>query len=867
MRRRMWTPLLVTVSLLSLGAWSRVELLATIREKPCRLGYSIFLPKSCFRCYRHALFGNSLMEGTAKTDANGNTYCSTRYNPIRAARPVGINEAVPSPLAQATEYQFATYPFGSSGAAQSIGTLPGRDPISIDRRDPSGGNENFTPETAVDAADNSVLAPLRMLGTNGAAVGTISWPPTSLFANLGIWNKNFAYSFRRVDANHVRGRWYPLNVFSVPDPTAQIPLMPVRIDWAAIPGAAKYRFTLKVDAVLEGTDPNLAAPLSLDRNAAIRSYEFQGRALAVYAWSATPLTIAGAELTGGVITDQGGPFWAKTATAQDIAQLNVGSANYAQSIGIVAGRTYLVGRDMSLFGRLFAPPGGVPQSNAPKEYLQWDAIPGAVRYELQYAFAPLASTLPFTDNLTFTATVPNPQIGGSSTTNHVARTLTVTADAEPAIPGFQYRFTTIPRGHTNGGDGTDPSGSPSGVYWRVRGLDSSGVAIEQSLTQRGRVSPPPPLTPYQSAFVSWPQVPGATAYIVDVVENEADFAALPKLDPSEVQLTEGGSAASARAGSGTVGGPMSAGGGRGPAPAATPRFLLRRVVAPSASDRATVTVEFFKRQLKLERVFRGDVNESFGLYDEGSDVGPNYEETFSDEADAATQGGKHYPPNVLNDYYPLLLADLNPTAGLDLSAVVKSRVEKPSLQPGQLEITSFFPISVVDRSTGGARITVAQSNARRTTVLTFTTRPGVPETGDYAFEITKQPGGGVSIGGNTVRYRLTYNTVGPLPLLPVMTGRHFTRFDRLRPGTTYSWRVRGMSEAGGPMGFAFKPWSAPATFATPTGLPAVVQSGSATEYLGFRYQREGVSDERIPRVNRAQSERLVRPATPAVRRP
>ncbi len=747
--------------------------------------------------------------------------------------PTTLNEPVANPIPNTTQYNFAPYPFlptGTYGTNQSV--LPVNDPVTVGNKNLSNYVQNsqgtyttFNNPVEINP-DNIVLAPINF-GTGVS--NSIDWPPTSIFSNLGFWNKPFAYTFQKYVNDSTVGKWYPLNFFSVPDPTKNITFIPVEIKWAPVPtslaGVTQYKFNLDLLNSLVLSDTASWTPFSkfVPKTSPL-NHQFLGRAMATYSWSATPTDANNVEVKGDALMGSGGPYWVKVATAQNQTEFSVPNPHAPTLINpIIIGRTYFTGKNYS-FGGGFLPLGdGTYFRTGPQEFLEWNEIPGAVKYQMQWAFAPMSTSLAFVSS--FPANCNN---CGNFTT-----------DLDLNRPGFQYKFgLTIPQGNSNGGNGTNADGSPAGVYWRVQGCSNTTgacIPVRQSYVQSGYVMPPAPITPYQSAHLTWPKVGNATSYIVDIAENVSDFVKFPYLNSAEIPITKYTSTAI----KGGMGGITTT-----PPPLTTteiealqdPRvFLLRRVVPNLNYNNHEVTVSYFKKLLETERVYQGDVNESNGLYDEGRyhvdlGYGPNYKNTFEQEFSDATPADLA----VLDNYYPLI--------SLDLSMTIKSKKEKSSLLINQLELTNSTPITIIDRSNGKGRIMITQTNGKKITVLKFTTKTCSPacSSGEYAFDIIKNITPAVDPDNTAyVVYPLTYARFGPMPLIENLNGKSYAEFKRLLPATTYFWRIRGIKEPINPASpFTWYPWSTTNSFTTPTGVSALVSVGSSTKFQGEVYELE-----------------------------
>lgn len=744
----------------------------------------VVIGEKCGGTYNMGSFGHLPKVWTLHTyvDADGVTRHYVTCGPnIRNTRPASISELVPSPVTRDgqsfTAYKFIPYPFAQLGGVQP--RLPANDPITVGNRDPSGGNSGFAEEVLIDA-NNAVAAPMSF---GPGASGTISWLPQSIFNNHQFWNMPVAYTFQ-VSRDDGSAKWYPLNFFTVSDPTSKIPLVPVEIKWAEVAGAAKYRFKLTAAENALGSNTNLSQPVDvLISNP--RSYAFSGRASVGYSWSATPLDAAGNPIIGEPI-------------------IRSPVLSFTQPTLALPGGAYAYG---------------------------WDGIPGAARYEIQYAlsFHAIPMATPFADLAVFSenSVTTTGGAGGSITqTTYVLGAscptckLGVSQDLEPQTPGFQFDFAASPLASLSAATNPQPS-----LHWRIRALDAAGNVIRQPLVQSSYVYPPLPTTPYQSADVSWPLVAGATSYVVDVVENPADFVRLPILVPAGItSATAGPATARARAQSAQTGArPGGSSGGSAGESMDSRIFLLRRIVAdyrPTAQhpgfDAGAVTVNKFAKLLRQSRVYMGDAHRASGFYDDD----PAAEPQFESEARAATNNFTTFTQASLDGYYPLVAADL--------AMVVATRKEKPSLLPNQIELRTGTPVTIVDRSAGNAKLGVARTNGGKTIVLTFALKNSSGAPGEYAFQMSKD-----AYVPTSIKYSLTYATFGPVAVIGNLTGKAYAEFGRLLPSQTYYWRVRALQDPqvldpNSVAPFTWHPWSEVSSFTTPSGIPALLTVGSDT---------------------------------------
>ncbi len=743
--------------------------------------------------------------------------------------PTTLNEPVANPIPNTTQYNFAPYPFlptGTYGTGQAV--LPVNDPVTIGNKNLSNYVQNsqgtyttFNNPVEINL-DSTVSAPINF-GTGVS--GSIDWPPTSIFSNLGFWNKPFAYTFQKYVNDSTVGKWYLLNFFSVPDPTKNIPSIPVKIEWAVptvtnpitkvttpVPGVVKYQFKLTSLGGLPGTDDNLPTPIDIPITNPRISPSFSGRAMTTYSWSATPLDASGVEVIGDAVMSGGGPIWVRYD--------NCGNYVVLPPYGY---RLYITDEFIL----------NCNSNQIQKDSLVWNTIPGAVRYEIEYAFKPIPNGVPFKDGAVFSSgtssnniayTIPN-GINISPGVTTCTNCGNLTSNPNTAGSVFQYYFgTNLPDFTLNNNAGT---------YWRVRGIDVDNKVILQNLVQKGIVMPPAPITPYQSAHLTWTKVSGATSYIVDIAKNVSDFAKLPYLRSSEIPITKFTSTVIRGGMGGTTTTPPPLTNAEMDALQDPRVFLLRRVVPNLNYNNHEVTVAHFKQLLEKDRIFKGVVNESMGMYDEGryeatlpGMYGPAFEDTFNQEF----QNANPAVLAVLDNYYPLV--------SLDLGMVVKSRKETSSLLINQLELTTSTPITVQDKSTGKSKITITQTNGKKTTVLTFTFTNINNPSGEYAFDIIKNTTTNPS-GEEYVAHALTYARFGPMPLILNLNGKSYAEFKRLLPNTTYFWRVRGIKEPTNPASpFTWYPWSTTNSFTTPTGVPALVSVGSPTKFQGEVYETE-----------------------------
>lgn len=332
------------------------------------------------------------------------------------------------------------------------------------------------------------------------------------------------------------------------------------------------------------------------------------------------------------------------------------------------------------------------------------------------------------------------------------------------------------------------------LSWVVRGIDENGNVVRNNLVQSGYVSVPLPMIPYQSAYLNWPKVNSATSYVVDIVENISDFSKLPYLTSSEVPLVKTTSSV-ARNGSTSISQSTETTTGTD-----SNIFLLRAVVPNIHQDNSEVVVAKFKRFLKEARVYQGDVYDSLDHWN--YDGGAIEQLTFDDQAAA--------DPSNLN-FHPLISDDL----GMTISSPVS----------GQLKLITMTPITITNKSTGNAKLTVTQSNSNKTTILTFSIQSGVP--GEYAFDITKNVTFNFSCfaGSTCVVHPLTYDTIGPMPVIVDLTNKSYSEFDKLLPNKKYYWRVRSLkdpqiSNPSSTAAITFPDsWSSINSFTTPVGLP------------------------------------------------
>ncbi len=792
-------------------------------------------------------------------------------------RPVPLNVEVMSPAPQVPhkytfgQYQFVPYPFTQLNISQPL--LPATDPITVQHKDPCGGNCSIFPEIDISSIYNSIYNPVESTvvasagpassfgGPSNIAAG-VSWPPLGVFTNFSYWNRPLAYTFKVYKAftspiynpnpgNAIAlpllpdSKFYPLNFFTVADPTAKIPLLPtvpININWASVPGALKYKFTLGVaDNPFNLTGLNSPIDIQITNP---RTYNFSGKPSVSYSWSVTPLVVVnGADtplLGDPIIKDSVGIFFT--------ANINGPSPSQPYSF------TY----DHYEYG--------------------WDKIPGAVRYEIQYAlsFHPIPDSTPFADNAAFTENTitTNGTPGGPITeTTHI---LSSTINGTPGLNYnddlgwlnniFHYDYFHYDFLHSVLA-GINSNILHQGLHWRVRGIDANGNFILKNLVQSGDVEVPLPKTPYQSAYLSWPLDIGATSYLVDIVTNPADFAKLPYLTQSEVPPLTQAQTQAVKINAQPVtttpttgnfftsfinkakqlfGAPTPQPAGTTPdAPDPNKVFLIRRVVPDSRSTivynsvyNGTVTVDKFQKLIREARVYAGKVNFSFGNYDADPNTGISLfdEQQFDDQAKTSTNNFTTFSQAQLDGYYPLMTSDL----GMITSYIA----------PNQLKLVTTTPITITNKSTGNAKLVVAQSNGKKTTILTFTTQAG--SSGEYAFDITK------NINGSSVIHPLIYPTIGPMSVIPDLTGKDYAEFDKLLPGQTYYWRQRCMKDpqifdssnptkASAP--FTFCPWSQINSFTTPTGLPASIEFGSLTDFQGLSISEASISPANLVPIN------------------
>lgn len=744
----------------------------------------VVIGEKCGGTYNMGSYGYLPKVWTLHTyvDADGVTRHYVTCGPnARHARPASISELVPSPVTREgqsfTAYKFISYPFAQLGGVQA--RLPANDPITVGNRDPSGGNSGFAEEILIDA-DDAVAAPMSF---GPGASGSISWLPQSIFDNHQFWNLPMAYTFQ-VSRDEGSAKWYPLNFFTVSDPTSKIPLVPVEIKWAEVAGAAKYRFKLTAAENPLGSNTNLSQPVDVLISSP-RSYAFSGRASVGYSWSATPLDAAGNPIIGEPIV---------RSPVMSFTQPSLALPDGAYAYG-------------------------------------WDGIPGAARYEIQYAlsFRAIPMGTPFADLATFSesSVTTTGGTGGPITqtayvlgANCPTCKLGVSQDLEAQTPGFQFDFAASPLAALSTPTHPQPS-----LHWRIRALDAAGNVIRQPLVQSGYAYPPLPTTPYQSADVSWPLVAGATSYVVDVVENLTDFGRLPALVPAGTTLGMAGSAvARARAQSAQTGARQGGSAGGSASETVGSRiFLLRRVVADYRQtaqhpgfDAGAVTVSKFAKLLRQSRMYMGDAHRAAGFYDDD----PAAEPQFENEARAATNNFTTFTQASLDGYYPLVAADL--------AMVVATRKEKPSLLPNQIELRTGTPVTIVDRSAGNAKLGVVRTNGGKTIVLTFATKNSSGASGEYSFQMSKD-----AYAPASIRYSLTYSTFGPVAVIGNLTGKGYAGFGRLLPNQTYYWRVRALQDPqvldpNSVAPFTWHPWSEVGSFTTPSGIPTLLTVGSDT---------------------------------------
>lgn len=865
---------------------------------------------------------------------------------IPIALPPSKNIEIPNPL----PLRQTTGSYSFSPNLHLYPPVPVSDPITVGHVNPGDGSHGNTSQGVGITEYNTVLAPINSGiwgGSDLLAVPSKSWPSDTIFKDLAFWNNPLSYTFQgftssALDSNSASHfNWYPLNIFTVADPTSRIsalPAVPINVSWASVKDAVKYRFALSQTNPL-GTVPqpgytiyNTPPPPSINSIQTAQTYLFFGRPSASFSWSATPLKADGTEVLGPTIPagDTGytaNPFWIKTATAIDY------SSN--PNCGYIPGQRYFT-NDKGLTecnpSGFNSPAQSTQQvwNNATHQfqpvsvtipdkyfdgyysgykYIEWKRIPGAARYELKYFMGPpdlaagssiipvntpannlAASFENFTDNTTFTATYTawvngseQPKtgtfvshvIGGPNCINcGLNDNGLLSNDLNPLVPvihpgnngglptttmepkpNFQYAFGTIPIS-------SFPS-TGGGIYWGVRGIDKDGNVIRVSLVQNGSGGVALPKTPYQSAYINWPRVTGATSYIVDIAENAADLSKLPYLAAAEVPLTKAtaikvgltatpqqiGTAPLLQTQSIKIDSTTTADGTTSQANTTlvvnNNVFLLRTIVPDLAYDAADVTVTHFKKSIKEARVYIGKINSSIGNWD--YDGGMADQIVFDDQAKIDTKNFTIFP----DSYYPFVFSD-----DLGMNSTVKTKADKASLASNKIELTTYTPITVTDKSTGDAVITVTQTHGPRTpgspstywvtTIITFSTKKSTLSSvlGNYAFTITKDINTSYCSAPSTcVIHPLTYKTFGPMPIVVnqnsvnTLDGRAYAQFNKLLPNQTYYWRVRALKDpqVSNPNSTAaitfLDSWSTVSSFTTPAGIStAPVNIGSLTEF-------------------------------------
>ncbi len=791
-----------------------------------------------------------------------------------------INQDIVSPVpdmspTEHNQYVFKAYPDNSSQQVLGQNTnspIPVNDPFSIGNLNLNGPIVNGT------SNDNTVS-----IDANGNVPQVFSyldftthvvWPPTGIFSNVQLWNNSLAGTFKTFLSNAwvnnfaSNSKWYPLNYLTMDNPASMLPSIPVTLNWvkpALAPNAVAYHLNIRVASNPLGIDDNLSSYPNNEIDIPVlnaNTYTFTGRSMVSYFWSVQPLDANGNVIPGPVVIKQGDGFWIGQPSVNDpTCQTIAGHIYFTDSYGFIPGDCNPSPAPSTIpYNGSFT--GGYRHGYEFIEFEPKFGINDSSKFEIQYAFRPIPDNTPFTDGTIFNYTAPN-QTGNPISIpvkTHVITNISASNsnDLSPNRVGFQYDFglssfnssntgsthtaanflNTIANNSTigvvgaTGTAGVNIDGTDSGIYWRVRALDSSSNPIRKSIYSGGVVTVPAPNVPFQTARPVWTRSNVATTssttgrvakpttgYVVDMVKNIADFDKLPKLDGVTIDPTV--------ARDGNI------------ATTENNTFLLRKIVPEKNYDSGAIITNTIKENINSARLSYVAIGLSNGDFNELESDSPFMTTMYDQSLPAGIYTWASFVENLINnDNASGLLSNINilnsdypkmvDTLGINFLA---------SNATNKIVFTTNTPIIVT--STGTASISIAQSQDKKTTTLTF-----AASSGDYGFNVK------TIATPNTypnLAIPISYDIYGTTAL-PVLTNKATTEIPYLLPGNTYYWRQRCIMDPDpespniGTTKMTFCAWSTPQSITTPIGMPAsITVTPTSTAKITASLKNSGLS--------------------------
>jgi len=619
-------------------------------------------------------------------------------------------------------------------------------------------------------------------------------------------NTTFSYDIRPLNVDGAplfpfyNNGWLPREITSIP-PHA-LPLTLKRLDWSGVftapPSTVEYALVIR---------ENLNDIISFNPSTAYTFRNILANETSAKVWE----------------EKEGWYYWGLDALDAygDVLGVPAPSTTYA------SGLTWNFGPPTSINGHFFyipPEPGQEPgyrASGAGSEtqrtpYLQWNRIPGAVKYQLQILNEEYWTEYPgvagYAGNFTYIDFNPD------------------------TSPTANEKFITLPDQAYNNdpyyGYGTWASGTliryappqyqipvkypqaSRAYYWRVRGIDGDGnvVGTRPMSYNGGSVYFEQPVFEYKNVGVLWNRDPNAKYDIVDLVQNPADFDLLPTApgDPilpgkgtkdQQILMNEKKKSffGSLLAKISQIAHAQGGGGNDGDMP-----FLIRKVIVGTPTSEEVVA----KNLAKLMR----DAVINYGhlmFFDIVIDGGKELHQFFIDYCDN--------DPNVVGEFEYDTLCHPDGVYGwaikvceMDYPGVSQWREFENCLWPkvinGQIIVTGNVitvnhpssSFNVIDASTGSANIVINELNST-TTTLTLT--------------------------GNQGQFILEFPSLADFKIISPsvdLGGQIYYEFENLLPDTKYYWRVKSAGEGpptNGGGNLITSHWTAIASFTTPPTNP------------------------------------------------
>ena len=804
--------------------------------------------------------------------------------PINATN-ISINEDIISPVAQisastsdANSYFFKTLPFSGLGSVINGQTLvhtpiPVNDPIIWGNQNPTIDINNDLPVNINQYDKIPSLFSFILSNTS-----KVFWPPVGIFSAPELWNNTGMNTFKTAPSSFWSNlvstpKWYPISLFTMDNPASMLPTVPVKINWKKpieAPSAVAYHFNIKVKSNPLGLDTNISSDPNANASGDeidvpvlnATTYTFQGRAMVSYSWSAQPLDSSGNVILGPVaIQSSGSGFWVRQPSVGDtVCQTIAGRIYFTDKYGFTSGDCN-PSPAPNTFVYNGVPTGGFRHG---REFIEFEPtfsgfLPS--KFEIQYAFRPIPDNTPFTDGTIFNYTDPN-QTGNPISIpvkTHVITNISASNsnDLSPNRGGFQYDFGLSSFNSSNTGSthtaanflstiannstigvvgaistaGVNIDGSDSGIYWRVRGLDSSNVPIRKLIYAKGEVYVQPPKVPFESFWPTWTKsnpsntstIVGRTktptiGYLIDVVKNTDDFIKLPNLDGVASNTLD-----------------------RVDSTIENNAFLRRLIVREQSFDSGKIAVNKFKEIINDTRKSFVAVDLSIGTYDELEQLAPFSDSNISFNGISTWVDFFFHDLEVFNNnpydsgidsYYPKMTNIL----GLNIL---------PSTAPNKLKFSTTVPVLVVN--SGTASMGILQNSTKTETTLTFGASSGY-----YAFKIIEKKESGIV-------HPIVFD-IGSVPALGNLTNKATAEIDKLLPATTYFWRTRcfydpdPLSQNSGATKIIFCPsWSTVNSFTTKIDMPSLITVSPTTLATAMSDLPTGTKLTKIESANLARS--------------